>query len=87
MPDVSAIFSAFLGVLYDWAGALINGLDIDPFPGLIASIPSPGSNVFGGLVGWFVPLGDFERIIDIWLGMMLLAWFIMLVWRWVKAAK
>lgn len=88
MPDLSfvdGLLGLILDTIYNFLVALISWFDIDPFPEMIADIPvAEGIGQFGALVDWLFPISDFVTIFNVWLGMMLFAWFCMFVWRLIK---
>lgn len=88
LPDLSFIdglLGLILDTVYDFMVALISLLDIDPFPEMIAGMPVADSiGQFGALIDWILPLNDFVDIMNVWLGMMLFAWFCMFVWRMIR---
>lgn len=88
MPDLSFIdglLGLVLDTVYNFLVALISWMDIDPFPEMIADMPvAEGVGQFGALVSWMFPISDFVTIFNVWLGMMLFAWFCMFVWRLIK---
>lgn len=88
MPDLDAI-NGLLGLILDAAYNLLFSLlsffDIDPFPEMIADMPvSDGIGQFGALISWIFPISDMVTIFNVWLGMMLFAWFCMFAWRLIR---
>lgn len=91
MPDLSFIdglLGLILDTVYNFMVSLISFLDIDPFPDMISSMPVADSiGQFGALLNWILPISDIVTILNVWLGMMLFAWFCMFVWRLIKWAE
>lgn len=85
------VISVFLDILEGIAGffnAVLGLVNPDPFPEIINDMTFDSSDPL--VQGWawlnnFIDVGALLLVFQAWLEMFLLAWAIMLLWRWIKA--
>lgn len=85
------IISVFLDILEGIAGffnAVFGLVNPDPFPEIIEDMTFDASSPVVQAWTWinnFIDVSTLLLIFQAWLEMFLLAWAIMLLWRWIKA--
>lgn len=85
------VISVFLDILEGIAGffnAVLGLVNPDPFPEIIESMEVSSADPIAQGWAWFnnfVDVGAILLVFQAWLEMFLLAWAIMLLWRWIKA--
>lgn len=86
--DVISVFLDILETIAGFFNEMLGLVNPDPFPDIIDSLQFDANSPLVQAWSWinnFVDVGALLLVFQAWLEMFILAWAIMLLWRWIKA--